>query len=298
MLHSYVDRFAFFDGLIDLRGWAYDDDNPVTLIALHIGDLSLVADRYEHPVAAGQAGFSLKRLLPIDSVAMMQQHPWLEIVHADRMTTEIHHPGVLESSQQHGMNAYNRYLEELRRRPPGNFLEIGGRARSGHVRKDHVPPGWEYTSMDIMAGENVDVVGDAHQMSRLLPHNHYHAAMSVSVFEHLLMPWKAVIELNRVMAPGGIVFIMTHQAYPLHDQPCDYWRISKDAWPALFNAATGFRIIEAADGERLFMVAERWHPIANHAEHPGMAVSTVTAEKIGEATVDWPVDLTGEAYPA
>ena len=296
MLRSYVDRFAFFNGMIDLRGWAYDDANPVATITLHVGDFTVLAERFDHPVAPGQmAGFSLKRLLPIDAASIGR--PCIEVSHADRTWTVIQNPGVLESSQQHGMNAYNRFLEELRRRPPGNFLEIGGRARSGHVRKDHVPPGWGYTSMDILAGENVDVVGDAHRMSQLLARNHYHAAMSVSVFEHLLMPWKAVIELNRVMAPGGLVFIMTHQAYPLHDQPCDYWRISKDAWPALFNAATGFRIIEAADGEPLFMVAERWHPIVNHGEHPGMAVSTVTAEKIGEATVDWPVDLTGETYP-
>ena len=297
MLRSYVDRFCFFNGLVDLRGWAYDDANPVTLIALHIGDFRVVVDRHEHPVAVGQsAGFSLKRLLRIDAADIGD--PWLEIVHSDKTWTALRNPGVLELSQQHGMNAYNRFLEELRRRPAGNFLEIGGRARSGHTRKDHVPAGWHYTSLDIMAGENVDVVGDAHRMSRLLLRHHYHAAMSVSVFEHLLMPWKVVVELNRVMAPGGLVFVMTHQAYPLHDQPCDYWRVSKDAWPALFNTATGFRIIEAAEGEPLFMVAEHWHSIVNHGELPGMAISTVIAEKIGEATVDWPVDLTGETYPA
>ena len=297
MLRSYVDRFSFFNGLVDLRGWAYDDANPITAIALNVSDFSVTVERHEHPIAPGQmAGFSLKRLLPIGAAEIHE--PWLEVTHADKTWTAIRNPGVLELSQQHGMNAYNRFLDELRRRPAGNFLEIGGRARSGHVRKDHVPEGWNYTSMDIMAGENVDVVGDAHRMSQLLLRNHYHAAMSVSVFEHLLMPWKVVIELSRVMAPGGLVFVMTHQAYPLHDQPCDYWRISKDAWPALFNAATGFRIIEAAEGEPLFMVAEHWHPIVNHGELPGMAISTVIAEKIGDATVDWPVDLSGETYPA
>ena len=50
----------------------------------------------------------------------------------------------------------------------------------------------------------MDVVGDAHTLSRHYPDAAFDAVMAFSVLEHLLMPWKLVIELNRVLKPGGI----------------------------------------------------------------------------------------------
>jgi ubiquinone/menaquinone biosynthesis C-methylase UbiE len=142
-----------------------------------------------------------------------------------------------------------------------------------------------------MDGPNVDIVGDAHELSKLLPANHFDAAMSLSVFEHLAMPWKVAVELNKVLKLGGFAFLQTHQAFPLHDEPWDFWRISSQAWPALFNQKTGFRIIEAAMAEPVMFVAKRWHPGMNLHESRGCGVSSVVVEKIGESLVRWDVEL-------
>jgi hypothetical protein len=78
--------------------------------------------------------------------------------------------------------------------------------------------------------------------------------MSLSVFEHLAMPWKVAVEMAKVMAPGAVAYIQTHQTYPIHDAPWDYWRMSKDAWPALFNRSTGFEILDIGEAEPAFIV--------------------------------------------
>jgi hypothetical protein len=57
------------------------------------------------------------------------------------------------------------------------------------------------------------------------------------------MPWKAVVEINQVLKPGGLLCIMTHQTVGMHDLPSDFWRISGDAWQSLLNVYTGFEIV-------------------------------------------------------
>jgi hypothetical protein len=165
------------------------------------------------------------------------------------------------------------------------------RARSGISRRHHIPETWDYKGTDILPGPNVDMVIDAHKPSSLIAVRSIDAVMSISVFEHLAMPWKAAIELNRVMAKGAIGFVQTHQMFPLHEQPWDFWRISADAWPALFNRVTGFRIIEAAMAEPGFMVPARWHPGVNFREKVGYALSSVVFEKIAETKLRWDVKL-------
>lgn len=58
-------------------------------------------------------------------------------------------------------------------------LEIGSRARSGISLKHLFRPPRHYTGFDISPGPNVDVVGDAHNLSHHLPHHSFDAAFSV-----------------------------------------------------------------------------------------------------------------------
>jgi hypothetical protein len=196
---------------------------------------------------------------------------------------------------------FDRFSAELRARLSGRVLEIGSRARSGNEYTHIVPSGWEYVGMDVKEGPNVDIVGDAHELAAVVGAQRFDAVFAISVFEHLVMPWKVAVEMNKVLNVGGLVFIATHQSYPLHDVPWDFWRFSDTAWPALFNAATGFEVVDVAHGQRATVVP--W--AANLATwtvgpHPAWLLSTVLARKTGEATVSWPVDvadLIQTAYP-
>jgi len=169
-------------------------------------------------------------------------------------------------------------------------LEIGSRARSAVSVRQLLPAKLEYVGLDLLAGPNVDVVGDAHNLSGLFPARRFTAALARSVFEHLAMPWKVVIELNRVLEMGGIVFITTHQTWVLHEEPWDFWRFSSHTWPCLFNRETGFEIMEVAHGE-----PARIHPmwdspiVRDMPAHPAFLSSAVIARKIGETSLTWNV---------
>ena len=81
---------------------------------------------------------------------------------ADGRTVVERQPGVRALVGDPAAPLIARFGTELARRGPGRLLEIGSRARSGTDYRDLVPPGWEYTGVDVKPGPNVDVVADAH----------------------------------------------------------------------------------------------------------------------------------------
>ena len=194
------------------------------------------------------------------------------------------------------------FLVELLKLSHGDVLEIGSRARSGVTRRQFIPPPLGYVGMDLMAGPNVDVVGDAHELSRLFPQRKFAAVFACSVFEHLAMPWKVALEMNRILDIGGLVHIQTHQTWPVHEAPCDYWRFSAFSWECLFNAATGFEVLETVQGE-----PARVHPLwdsavlCNMADSPAYLGTAVIARKTTDTALEWPVPCSvaaRDAYPA
>jgi SAM-dependent methyltransferase len=179
--------------------------------------------------------------------------------------------------------------------PPGatapRLLDLGGRARSG-IRDQAVTEGCDVTVFDLLAAPEVDVVGDAHAMSKHLPAEAFDFVHCVSLFEHLLMPWKVAVEMNRVMKTGGVALIHTHQTTGMHDLPWDFYRFSDTAWHGLFNAYTGFEVIESSMSNWMHIVPRAWQPRYRHAEHAGgFDSSSVLVRKTGAARVDWDVPL-------
>jgi SAM-dependent methyltransferase len=180
----------------------------------------------------------------------------------------------------------------MARMPPGRVLEIGSRARSGTVYRGIVPSHLAYTGLDILEGPNVDVVGDAHELERSVGFGQFNVVYSIAVFEHLAMPWKAALSINRVLAHGGILYAGTHQTFPVHERPWDFWRFSDRAWHSLFNSATGFEVLGTAMGEPADIV-----PRASKAavwgidNQPAFLTCGVLARKVGQPRVGWPVSI-------
>ena len=187
---------------------------------------------------------------------------------------------------------FQNFQAMVRQIERGQILEIGSRARSGTLYREFLPAGMSYVGLDILDGPNVDVVGDAHELSRHFAPETFDAAYSIAVFEHLLMPWKAAIELNKVLKPGGVAFIASHQTFNLHEVPWDFWRFSDKAWHALFNKFTGFEILEVQMGERAYIVGGFLNPMTWLMDRaPAFMASTVICRKIGPCAEQWRADL-------
>jgi SAM-dependent methyltransferase len=125
-------------------------------------------------------------------------------------------------------------------------LEVGSRRTPGRpssLRRHWVPNACEHVGFDFQEGDDVDVVGDVHRLSRVFPENRFDVILACSTLEHVRYPWIAARELMFCLRFGGVIFIQTHQSYPLHGAPFDYWRFSKDALDSIFHRGLGLEIL-------------------------------------------------------
>jgi SAM-dependent methyltransferase len=142
--------------------------------------------------------------------------------------------------------ARDMLLDEVRQLQAPRILEIGGRRVVSSIREDFGDAA-EYVGLDIHPGENVDVVGDAHRLSEYFAPGHFDVVVSSAVFEHLAMPWKVILEANKVLRTGGVFYVLTHFMFPGHERPWDFWRYSEEAFRVLLDAKTWFEFLDARE---------------------------------------------------
>ena len=132
---------------------------------------------------------------------------------------------------------------------PLRVLELGTRRWIPDFATHHAawaPPGVEWIKSDMEAGVDVDVVADAHDLAGSNAQAfdlRFDAYVAVSVYEHLRRPWVAAESVRDVLRPGGLVYVATHQTFPLHGYPHDYFRFSREALAGIFDDA-GFVIVD------------------------------------------------------
>ena len=132
-------------------------------------------------------------------------------------------------------------------------LEIGARlvGSRSEAQRERFPKARRYVGMDVHPGPLVDVVGDAHELSRVVGRASFDAVFSGAVLEHLAMPWLVAAEINRALRLGGITYHITPQAWPVHEEPNDFWRFTDEALKVLFGAPFGFEVLQAGMADRI-----------------------------------------------
>ena len=143
-----------------------------------------------------------------------------------------------------GHAKWANYLSLQFNKPGIKVLEIGSRVVTGANFRGIFDKA-EYTGFDIYPGENVDISGDAHKLSKYFKNEEFDLVFSSAVFEHLAMPWIAAEEISKVLKVGGIVFIETHFSFSSHERPWNFFQFSDMGLKALFNPSLGFKVIEA-----------------------------------------------------
>jgi SAM-dependent methyltransferase len=122
----------------------------------------------------------------------------------------------------------------------GTLQSVPGRST---MHRDWVPHAKEFLGTDIQAGPDVDIVADLHRLTDVVGSERFDVIISASTFEHLKYPTVAAHELLKVLKLGGVLFVQTHQSFPLHGYPNDYFRYSRDALASLFGTQMGFEVV-------------------------------------------------------
>lgn len=122
-------------------------------------------------------------------------------------------------------------------RPP--YLEVGSReyGRTSTFR-NVLPHGrGEYVGVDLAPGDGVDRVIDLTvdfgEVDRVLPER-FNTVFCLSVLEHCLRPHEMAANVQRLLHPGGTLYVSVPFCWKIHHYPSDYWRFTPDAVKALF----------------------------------------------------------------
>lgn len=134
-----------------------------------------------------------------------------------------------------------QYLSKLCDKEGMDVLEVGSRRVTGSVRQYFKKA--DYTGFDYYPGENVDIVGDAHQLSKYFEKK-YDLIYSSAVFEHLAMPWVVALEMIKLLKPNGYIFVETHYSYSSHERPWHFFQFSENALSVLFPEKFGIKCIK------------------------------------------------------
>ncbi|MHA1279616.1 MAG: methyltransferase domain-containing protein [Candidatus Helarchaeota archaeon] len=146
------------------------------------------------------------------------------------------------------------------------------------IRKDWVPNASEYLGSDIEAGDDVDIVVDAHRLTQVVGEKQFDVIISCSTFEHFKYPHLVAFEIMKALKIGGVLFIQTHQTFPLHAYPYDYFRFSREALEGIFGTKMGFHVI----GTQYKIPVSLYSPHALDRDCPAFINVELYDEKNGE----------------
>jgi len=137
----------------------------------------------------------------------------------------------------------------------GKTLDYG--AGTAKYRKIIIPHTREYITFDMVRGENVDVVGDAHKPP--FEDESFDTVISTQMFEHIEKPWVVASEIKRILKPNGVCIITAPFIVPYHADPHDFFRYTKEGLESLFKNE-GFKIEESGTyGKALSVLGEMIH---------------------------------------
>ena len=184
------------------------------------------------------------------------------------------------SANQWGENdTLAQFIQRTTEMGSPSMLELGTRRTMAEVSTRHqrlFPHAGEYLGTDIEKDADVDFLADVHRLSQVTGQERFDAILSDAGFEHFKYPHLAAHELMKTLKIGGFIFIQTHQTFPIHAVPFDYFRFSTDALRSLFSESMGMKV-HAAGYFSPAAIYSRVDPLGRRA--PAFLHVNILAEK-------------------
>ena len=140
------------------------------------------------------------------------------------------------SSYDKMMDFKNRFLIPFKNQKL-YILDLGSQNVNGTYKDIFNEKNWSYNGMDLVPGDNVDIVlTDAYNWSKIKSDS-VDVVVSGQALEHIEFFWITMLEIARVLKPGGLCCIIAPSGGHEHRFPVDCWRFYKDGFKALIRFA-------------------------------------------------------------
>ncbi len=134
-----------------------------------------------------------------------------------------------------------------------SVLEIAPQDHGGI--RPMLPPTASVTTFDIDPTSSADVIGDICETNSVLPSESFDLLICTEVLEHVSNPFLAVMEIRRLLKPGGRAYLSAPFNFRIHGPLPDNWRFTEHGWRQLLSDFLSVDIFElSAPGRPLMPV--------------------------------------------
>lgn len=135
-----------------------------------------------------------------------------------------------------------RWLWDARERMQAPIIEIGAEFRHDYLTKGYYTLN-THTYDTSFAQVRPSILGDIQQLP--FKDGSIQTIICTEVLEHVPYLFRAVAEIQRVLAPGGTVFVAAPFMWPTHDtlEYQDFWRITEQGWRFFFGRFSSVTVI-------------------------------------------------------
>lgn len=141
-----------------------------------------------------------------------------------------------QSSFENMQNFKEKYLKSFEDKPLVIF-DLGSFDVNGSYREIFDHPGWQYKGLDVEAGKNVDIVLKNNYHWKEIDSDSTDVLVSGQAFEHIEFFWITMLEIARILKPGGLCCIVAPSGGYEHRYPVDCWRFYPDGFSAMARFA-------------------------------------------------------------
>lgn len=137
----------------------------------------------------------------------------------------------------------DRDLEKYKKYFSGRVLDVGGGRKGGAFQKPRVK---EWLVVDIDKSSRPDVIANVEKLP--FKDCFFDSLKATELFEYVERPIKGIRECFRVLKPGGYFILSIPFMHPLHSNPYDYQRLTKDKLRKIFNKRRGRFVVLKEQG--------------------------------------------------